>query len=62
MGGASTITWVQRFCSLIGAKKLVESYTGGTIGKLSEAMDSYAVIDEGHIVTVGVRYSKINRV
>ena len=43
------------------AKKEVESYTGGSIGKLSEQMDSYAVVSDGCVVTVGVRYKKINR-
>lgn len=43
------------------AKKEVESYTGGSIGKLSEQMDSYAVVADGFVITVGVRYKKINR-
>ena len=43
------------------ARRSVESYTGGTIGKLSEQMDSYAVVAEGRVITVGVRYKKINR-
>lgn len=43
------------------AKKEVESYTGGSIGKLSEQMDSYAVVSDGCVLTVGVRYKKINR-
>ena len=43
------------------AKKDVESYTGGSIGKLSEQMDSYAVVSEGCVITVGVRYKKISR-
>lgn len=43
------------------AKKEVESYTGGSIGKLSEQMDSYAVVSDGCVITVGVRYKKINR-
>jgi hypothetical protein len=43
------------------AKKAVESYTGGTIGKLNEQMDSYAVVSEGCVITVGVRHQKINR-
>lgn len=42
------------------AKREVESYTGGIIGKLSEQMDSYAVVSEGLVITVGVRYKKIN--
>lgn len=43
------------------AKKEVERYTGGAIGKLSEHMDSYAVISEGFVVTAGVRCRKVNR-
>lgn len=43
------------------AKKAVESYTGGSIGKLSEQMDSYAVVSDGRVITVGTRYKKINR-
>ena len=43
------------------AKKEVESYTGGSIGKLSEQMDSYAVVSDGYVITVGMRYKKINR-
>ena len=43
------------------AKKNVESYTGGSIGKLSEQMDSYAVVSDGCVITVGMRYKKINR-
>lgn len=42
------------------AKKEVESYTGGSIGKLSEQMDSYAVVSDGCVITVGTRYKKIN--
>lgn len=43
------------------AKREVESYTGGVLGKLSEHMDSYAVVSDGCVVTVGVRYKRINR-
>lgn len=43
------------------AKKEVESYTGGSIGKLSEQMDSYAVVSDGCVITVGVRHKKLNR-
>lgn len=42
------------------AKKAVETYTGGSIGKLSEQMDSYAVVSGGCVITVGTRYKKIN--
>ncbi len=43
------------------AKKEVESYTGGSIGKLSEQMDTYAVVSDGCVITVGVRHKRINR-
>lgn len=43
------------------AKKEVESYTGGSIGKLCEQMDLYAVVSDGCVITVGVRHKKINR-
>lgn len=42
------------------SKKLIESYAGGLISKLSEHLDSYAVVADGEIVTVGVRYKRIN--
>lgn len=42
------------------ARKKVERYTGGSIGKLSEEMDAYAVVSDGCIITAGVRYKKIN--
>lgn len=43
------------------AKRDVESYTSGSIGKLSEQMDSYAVVSDSCVITVGVRHKKINR-
>lgn len=43
------------------AKKAVEIYTGGTIGKHNEQMDSYVVVSEGCVITAGVRLQKINR-
>lgn len=43
------------------AKRDVKSYTGGSIGKFSEQMDSYAVVSDGCVITVGVRHKKINR-
>ena len=42
------------------SKKRVESYVGTLFGKLSEHLDSYAVVANGQIVTVGVRYNRIN--
>jgi len=43
------------------AKKDVQSYTGGSLGKLSEQMDSYVVVADGCVITAGVRYKKIVR-
>lgn len=43
------------------SKKEVESYTGGSIGKLSEQMDSYVVVSDGRVITAGVRHKRINR-
>lgn len=42
------------------SKRRVESYVGALFGKLSEHLDSYAVVANGQIVTVGVRYNRIN--
>ena len=42
------------------SKKRIESYAGGLISKLSEHLDSYAVVSDGEIVTVGTRYKRIN--
>lgn len=42
------------------SKKRLESYAGGLIGKLSEHLDSYAVLADGEIVTVGARFKRIN--
>ena len=42
------------------SKKRIESYAGGLISKLSEHLDSYAVVADGEIVTVGTRYKRIN--
>jgi len=42
------------------SKKRVESYAGALFCKLSEHLDSYAVLADGQIVTVGVRYNRIN--
>ena len=42
------------------SKKRLESYAGGLIGKLSEHLDSYAVLAGGEIVTVGARFKRIN--
>jgi len=42
------------------SKRRIESYAGGLISKLSEHLDSYAVVSDGEIVTVGTRYKRIN--
>lgn len=42
------------------AKKHVEKYTGGLFSKLSEHLDTYAVLASGKIVTVGPRFKRIN--
>ena len=42
------------------SKKRIESYVGGLIGKLSEHLDSYAVVADGKIITVGTRLKRIN--
>jgi len=43
------------------SKKRIESYTGGLISRLSDYLDSYAVVADGQVVTVGHRYKRINR-
>lgn len=42
------------------SRKRIERYVGGIIGKLSEHLDSYAVVASGEIVTVGARFKRIN--
>ncbi len=42
------------------AKKRIESYVGGLISKLSEHLDSYAVLADGIVITVGTRFKRIN--
>lgn len=42
------------------SKKRIEGYAGGLIGKLSEYLDSYAVLADGKIVTVGARFKRVN--
>ena len=41
------------------ARKQLSSYVGGVIGKLSEELDAYAVINGEKIITVGLRYKRI---
>lgn len=43
------------------AKRRLERYSGGIFGKLNEHLDSYAVLCNGHVVTTGCRYKRINR-
>lgn len=43
------------------AKKRIERYVGGLICKMSNHLDSYAVVSGEKLVTVGVRYKRINR-
>lgn len=42
------------------SRKHIESYAGGLISKLSEHLNSYAVVADGAIVTVGIRFKRIN--
>lgn len=42
-----------------GSKNRIKKYSGGVIGKLSEHLQSYAVLADGNILTVGTRYKKI---
>lgn len=42
------------------SRKQLDSYAGGIISKMSEHLDSYAVVSNGEILTVGIRYKKIN--
>lgn len=44
------------------ARKRVQAYTGGHLGKLSGEMDAYAVVANGKVVTVGTRYKRVNHV
>lgn len=42
------------------SKKRLETYAGCLINKLSEHLDSYAVVADGKLITVGTRYKRIN--
>lgn len=44
------------------AKKRVKNYMGGVIGKLSEQLDTYAVLCGDRVVTVGTRFKRINHI
>lgn len=41
------------------ARKRIESYVGGLIGRLNEHLDSYVVVDGEQIITAGIRYKHI---
>ena len=43
------------------AKKRVQTYAGVLFNRLNEYLDTYAVVVGERIITVGVRYKKINR-
>ena len=43
------------------SRNRIEKYSGGLIGKLSGHLQSYAVLADGNIITVGTRYKKIIR-
>jgi|APLak6261690937_1056196.scaffolds.fasta_scaffold07532_2 hypothetical protein len=42
------------------SKKKVQSYMGGLLGKLSEELNAYAVVNGDTVITVGTRYKRIN--
>lgn len=43
------------------AKKRLQTYSGGLMGKLSDQLNVYAVVIGDKVVTVGPRYKRINR-
>ncbi|MFA5914683.1 MAG: hypothetical protein WC830_14110 [Burkholderiales bacterium] len=43
------------------AKKQLQAYSGGLMGKLSDALDVYAIVIGDKVVTIGPRYKRINR-
>jgi hypothetical protein len=42
------------------SKKKIQTYAGGLLGKLSEELNAYAVVEGETIITVGTRYKRIN--
>lgn len=42
------------------SRKKIETYAGGLLGKLNQHLDSYAVVADGKIITLGIRRKKIN--
>ena len=43
------------------ARKRLQTYSGGLMGKLNDALDVYAIVNGNDVVTVGPRYKRINR-
>jgi len=43
------------------ARARVIAYAGGLIGRLSEYLDSYAVVADGRLITVGCRHKRIRQ-
>lgn len=43
------------------SRKRIENYAGGLISKFSEHMDSYVVVADGKIITVGSRFKRVKR-
>ncbi|MEI8282662.1 MAG: hypothetical protein WCG75_09685 [Armatimonadota bacterium] len=54
--GAETLYFDKR------TKKELQIYSGGLMGKLSGALDVYAIVVGDKVVTVGPRHKRINRV
>lgn len=42
------------------SKSKLNKYAGGTLSKLSDELDAYAILCGGKIVTVGTRFKRIN--
>lgn len=53
-GDGTEICYFNRY-----ARKALSAYVGGAIGKLSEDLDAYAIINGDQVVTVGPRYKRI---
>ena len=53
--GAETVYFDKR------SRKQIQTYAGGLMGKLSEALDTYAVVNGEKVITVGSRYKRLNR-
>ena len=43
------------------ARKRLDAYSGGILSRLSAELDTYAVIANGQVVTVGIRTKRVNR-